>query len=531
MLQRAWKPIIGTTVLVGGPSYLYYRYYSQPRSESFDLNVRVRGADGKPALEKQTFSMTPMDQVNKRLAENATSKVTVRPGVVWKQATAQLSSNSPIEDTHSSVFVQRDPTDPAGPGDLLLFAVMDGHRSYHTSQLLSKVLLPAVGLQLQQLTTGPNPSVRKSSTLDSLKAMIYPTTGPTVPADADPQKVAHAIQSAFVNLDWEIINAPLRILAENIDKLALANQQVPDLSQHPMALATMQPAISGSCAIMALFDTAHQNLYVACTGDSRAVAGVYEETEDGKGSWRVEVLSEDQTGRNPSELKRMQSEHPADEANTVIMRGRVLGGLEPTRAFGDARYKWPRDVQEALHKAFMEGNAKTLRAVPSMLKTPPYVTARPEVTHRKLSLPPYANPSAKPKSTMRFLVLATDGLWDELSSEEVVALVGGHLAGIKGNVPKAQLPEMVRTTSGSPTVNGKSSEPRRSTEGKWAFVDDNVCTHLIRNALGGADESKLRKLLSIPAPLSRSYRDDITATVVWWEDGPNATPEQVRAKL
>ncbi|KAH9927233.1 protein serine/threonine phosphatase 2C [Fomitopsis serialis] len=478
---------------LGGPSYLYYRYYSQPRSESFDLNVRVRGADGKPALEKQTFSMTPMDQVNKRLAENATSKVTVRPGVVWKQATAQLSSNSPIEDAYSSAFVQRDPTDPAGPGDLLLFAIMDGHRSYHTSQLLSKVLLPAIGLQLQQLTT----------------------------ADSDPQKVALAIQSAFVNLDWEIINAPLRILAENIDKLALANQQVPDLSQHPMALATMQPAISGSCAIMALFDTAHQNLYVACTGDSRAVAGVYEETEDGNGSWRVEVLSEDQTGRNPSELKRMQSEHPADEANTVIMRGRVLGGLEPTRAFGDARYKWPRDVQEALHKAFMEGNAKTLRAVPSMLKTPPYVTARPEVTHRKLSLPPYANPSTKPKSMMRFL----------LSSEEVVALVGGHLAGLKGSVPKAQLPEMVRTTSGSPTVNGKSFEPRRSTEGKWAFVDDNVCTHLIRNALGGADESKLRKLLSIPAPLSRSYRDDITVTVVWWEDGPNATPEQVRAKL
>ena len=55
---------------------------------------------------------------------------------------------------------------------------------------------------------------------------------------------------------------------------------------------------------MALFDTAHQNLYVACTGDSRAVAGIYEETEDGKGSWRVEVLSEDQTGRNPNELKR-----------------------------------------------------------------------------------------------------------------------------------------------------------------------------------------------------------------------------------
>jgi len=55
---------------------------------------------------------------------------------------------------------------------------------------------------------------------------------------------------------------------------------------------------------MAVFDTAHRDLYVACTGDSRAVAGVWETSPDGKGQWRIEVLSEDQTGRNPSELAR-----------------------------------------------------------------------------------------------------------------------------------------------------------------------------------------------------------------------------------
>ncbi len=42
----------------------------------------------------------------------------------------------------------------------------------------------------------------------------------------------------------------------------------------------------------------------------------------------------------------MQSEHPPDEAQSVIQRGRVFGGLEPTRAFGDARYKWPKEFQE-----------------------------------------------------------------------------------------------------------------------------------------------------------------------------------------
>lgn len=45
-------------------------------------------------------------------------------------------------------------------------------------------------------------------------------------------------------------------------------------------------------------------------------------------------------------LCRVQSEHPKDEADYVIREGRILGGLEPSRAFGDARYKWPRAIQE-----------------------------------------------------------------------------------------------------------------------------------------------------------------------------------------
>lgn len=40
------------------------------------------------------------------------------------------------------------------------------------------------------------------------------------------------------------------------------------------------------------------------------------------------------------------SEHPKEEEDDVVREGRILGGLEPSRAFGDARYKWPRAVQE-----------------------------------------------------------------------------------------------------------------------------------------------------------------------------------------
>ena len=60
---------------------------------------------------------------------------------------------------------------------------------------------------------------------------------------------------------------------------------------------------------MAVFDTAYDNMYVASTGDCRAVAGAWEPSADGKGVWRVDVLTEDQTGRNPNELKRYEILH------------------------------------------------------------------------------------------------------------------------------------------------------------------------------------------------------------------------------
>jgi pyruvate dehydrogenase phosphatase len=78
---------------------------------------------------------------------------------------------------------------------------------------------------------------------------------------------------------------------------------------------------------------------------------------------------------------------------------------------------------------------------------------------------------------------------------------------------------LVPTSTGTPTVEGKNKMRANKEEGAWAFVDENIGSHLIRNAFGGGDEKALRKLLSIPAPYARSYRDDVTVTVVWWEDG------------
>ncbi|KAI0772128.1 protein serine/threonine phosphatase 2C [Trametes elegans] len=532
MIKRAWKPVLGTTVLVGAPTYVYYRYYSKPTRDTFNISVKAAGPDGKRQIVTHAIPLLSKDEVDARLRARASAHTVMRHGgIVWKSATAALPSNDPIEDAHASLLIERDASDAAPPGDYLFFAVMDGHGGPHTSRTLADVLIPTVAMELALRINDPKAGQDAAGLSAKVKSLLWRPSS-SAPYDSDPANVARAIEAAFTKLDAGIVNAPLEILAGAVDPEALKKKLIPDLSQHPLAESSMRTALSGSCALLALLDTSNRNMYVACTGDSRAVAGVYEETDDGKGVWRVEVLSEDQTGRNPSELKRIQSEHPADEAQTVVRNGRMLGGLEPSRAFGDARYKWPREVQEVLNKAFMEPKGEAMRPPPPTLKTPPYVTATPVVMHRPLTFLPLPAPGeARPRSALRFVVLATDGLWDELSNEDVVALVGGHLAGLRGAVPKADLPALVRTAAGAAAgVDGKDKAPRHGQgqqQGAWAFEDDNVGAHLIRNALGGADEAHLRKIASIPAPHSRRFRDDITVTVVWWEDGREGQAEQV----
>ncbi|KAF7352581.1 PPM-type phosphatase domain-containing protein [Mycena venus] len=529
MLRRAWKPAL----VISAPA-LGYLYYT--REQTFDLPVRVRGSDGKATMTTRTLPLLSMAAVDARIRQRAMENTVSRPGIVWHHTTASVNANDPIEDATANQVIRRD----EGDGDLLFFTVMDGHGGYYTSQLLSRVLINAVALELSSLNKPASNAA--SGWLDGIKSALWgpptastaksdvdihissDTESPTTPRrpDADPVRVARAIQTAFTSLDAELIAAPLRVLAAALEQ---EKRQQEHGDSRPQQASTRAAR------------NASRNV-------RRAVAGVWEpdDAAEGKGRWRVEVLSEDQTGRNPAELARIQSEHPASEAADIIRNGRVLGGLEPSRAFGDARYKWSRGLQETLARAFLKGNDLSLRS-PAALKTPPYVIARPVVTHRVLNLPTNDGAVRKDKSALRFIVLATDGLWDELSSEDVVRLVGGHLAGLSGAVPKSQLSTLVPTTTGAEAVEGKTARRQRMSdgapEGQWAFVDENPSAHLIRNAFGGADTGALRRLLSIPAPLARRHRDDVSVTVVWWEEA-EGTPEvasltigrdEVKAKL
>jgi pyruvate dehydrogenase phosphatase len=127
MLRRAWKPIAGTIIGVGAPASLYY-YYTRVKPATFDLKVRETGPDGKRFMTTRSFDLLSTNQVEKRLKENAIVQSTPRPsGIVWNRATASLASNNPIEDASASAIIERDKTETGPEGDLLFFAVMDGH--------------------------------------------------------------------------------------------------------------------------------------------------------------------------------------------------------------------------------------------------------------------------------------------------------------------------------------------------------------------------------------------------------------------
>lgn len=67
------------------------------------------------------------------------------------------------------------------------------------------------------------------------------------------------------------------------------------------------------------------------------------------------------------------------------------------------RYKWSRDMLTDLVVPQLGRNA-----IPQSYHTPPYLTAKPQVAHHHL----------QPRD--KFLILATDGLWDLMTPLQVI---------------------------------------------------------------------------------------------------------------
>ncbi|CAG8981943.1 hypothetical protein HYALB_00013824 [Hymenoscyphus albidus] len=428
---------------------------------------------------RKVLEMLTPDQCTNKLRRNEESYLIGRGKGVVRYDVVQIPSNDPIEDDHSEKIIELPIGAPSAAdvsSDWMFWGVFDGHSGWTTSAKLRQTLISYVARELNETYK----LTRSGSPLGS------------PPNDA----VEAAIKAGFTKLDDEIVH-------ESVKKVLKANSKL-------VAAEVLGPALSGSCALLSFYDTNSKLLRVACTGDSRAVLG----RRGGSGKWVATPLSVDQSGGNPEEEARMRKLHPGEDY--VIRNGRVLGGLEPTRAFGDASYKWTREVSEKLKRSFFGRTPSTL------IKTPPYVTAEPVVTTTKIE-----------PGNGDFVVMATDGLWEMLTNEEVVGLVGQWVEkhSKESGSNSSSWINLFSQQNGLPVESGqakvgKDGQKAPIRQQQWGvtgsenqrFVveDKNVATHLVRNALGGKDTEMLRALLTLPAPYSRRYRDDLTVEVIFF---------------
>lgn len=380
--------------------------------------------------------------------------------------TSFVYSNDPNEDDHSTAIV------PHPKGSWAFFAVLDGHSGWETSAWLRENLIPAVTGSLADLYH--NYHALGDSFLSKVWALIghSPEGGDTyTPPDTS---INSTISATFKRLDHDIVHDAVERVFASPSK--------------DMATNILAPAYAGSCALLALFDSHTRTLRVAVTGDSRAVLGRRKvDPSTGDVRYEVHVLSVDQDGNSPLEIARLNDspEHPGE---TVIKNGRVLG-MGPSRAFGDARCKWDVETQARLKKEYLG------RSTPGNIKTPPYLTAEPEITTTKTE-------------HGDFLIMATDGLWECLQSEEAVGLVGAWVESRRGSggentdeaVSRAALP--VQLPEKDETVRYRQWGAQKA----FVNVDANAATHLARNALGGANSDLAAALLGMRSPRGRTYR-------------------------
>ncbi|CAK9779770.1 unnamed protein product [Cutaneotrichosporon oleaginosum] len=439
-----------------------------------------------------TFERKTNAEMEEMLHEHETSEVPARIGnPVARWDTNFVASNEPCEDRSAADIVPRGKEGETGQRDLAFFSVIDGHAGAATSELLSRTLHPTLALGLAGLQAGMVPG-------RSWYGQIYDLF--TWAKTWSPINIAKSLEASFVKLDDNISAGPIRALPD------MLTDQSEEAREKFAALAA--PAAAGAVVGTALVDAENDGLYVAVTGDCRAVAGWY-----GPNGWRSDTLSEDQMGDNPKEVARMRAEHPPYEGDTVIRNGRVQGGLQPTRAFGDAVYKWTTVQGEAVNALIKDAGEKP-RSIRPWNFTPPYVTARPEVEYRPLK---GAN-----GEKLRFVVLATDGLWDRITSEEATLLMAAYLNNKKRNdVNKAKLAQEIPVATTEPRpfpVQDLPGSGKRD-QGQWVFEgDSNAATHLIRNALGGGDRKLRGELLSLNGKVARYFRDDMTVTVIFFEE-------------
>jgi protein phosphatase PTC2/3 len=139
---------------------------------------------------------------------------------------------------------------------------------------------------------------------------------------------------------------------------------------------------SGSTACIMLYDYNTGRAYIGNSGDTRAVMSRAGKALD---------LTKDKKATDPDEIARVAI------AGGHVTRGRVMGSLAVSRAFGDAQLKKSRGLKKGLWASGTE----------TVIIDPEVTSFRPQ---RRGDI----------NNDDEFIIIATDGLWDVMSSQQAV---------------------------------------------------------------------------------------------------------------
>lgn len=361
------------------------------------------------------YSQYNEETLNKNAAQRNLSHPTISTVYI-----NSLASNKIMEDRHAIRVCPQT--------GIALFSVIDGHAGWWCADHIKRSISAYVSDHLKQIEV----NVSFSDIVEaSEKLPIYSSTMTEKPAAEE--SIKEQLKKTFVDLDNDISDAAL----DAVKKVGVGYSLTDFMQQNILR------ALTGACVnALLLYGT---NVFVANTGDCRSVLGKKEGNK-----WAAVPLSTDHAYNNKDEVARITREHPG-EANTLFTHRRLLGGLMPFRSFGDVSYKWKQEHLQIIYEQILPG-----------YYTPPYLTAEPEVSHHELT------------KDDKFVVIATDGLWERLSNEQVINIVGDKLD---------------------------------------QHDDGNAATALLRQALGG-DDDKVYELLTLSPPESRYFRDDISIIIV-----------------
>lgn len=439
--------------------------------------------------------LTPAE-VTSILRGNEYSRTELPSGPVKAFEMNSLRSNNPVEDAHAEARL----TSGGEEGGGYLFGIYDGHGGAACGQVVAKRLLNYISagflspLDLEKHIT----ALEAESPADLLEyfnvnfelvqdlrdlyqrsyieyLMKLKSSASRVGGELEHQNIESVLTDAFLTLDED-----------------MSREAIPQ-AEGLVNMKTLTVAMSGCVAVVTHIDGPH--LHVASTGDCTAVIGSLSENE----TWLAKKLTNEHNSDNQKEVERILAEHPESEHHNIIKGDRLLSVLAPLRAFGDFKFKWDKETIDSTLGAILGDNAH-----PPNYKTPPYLTARPEVTYHHLS----------PRD--KFMVIGSDGLWDMMTPMQVIRLVGEHMSG------KVTLSPLHLSQPHIPLEDIAQVLRQRQAAMKLKPTDSNAATHLIRCALGGTaygvDHSRLSQMLSLPQDMVRMFRDDITITVVFFDD-------------